>query len=240
MLGQLPAITIPIATPTAIRILIADDHALMRHGLRSLLVESGGFEVLGEAGDGRQAARLATALRPDVVLMDVEMPGISVLEALRQIRRVAPASKVLLLGTRANESRLFEYLTAGASGFLLKEGTGAELICALRDVHQAEFYISSSVSRKVLEKWHRGAVKPRRGQAARSAGDDPLSEREREMLEYIATGLANRQIAERLCISVKTVEAHKSHMVAKLGLRGSNDLVRVALQRRWPIQVTSA
>src|SRR6266542_1592218 len=219
-----------------IRVLIADDHALMRHGLRALLAETGVFEVAGEAADGRLAAQQAGRLQPDIVLLDVEMPGLSAVDAVRQVKRNAPACRVLLLGTQANEEHLFAYLRAGAAGLLLKEGTSAELIRALQDVHHAEFYVSTAVSRKVLDRWHRGAVKPPRRRAARLAAgfsgtETPLSERERELLEHVAAGLPNRQIAQRLSVSVKTVESHKAHIAAKLGLPGALGLMRYALLR---------
>ncbi len=223
---------LPQPLEARIRVLIADDHALMRHGLRALLAESGVFEVAGEAADGRLAAQQAARLQPDIALLDVEMPGLSAVDAVRQVKRNAPACRVLLLGTQANEGHLFAYLRAGAAGLLLKEGTSAELIRALQDVHHAEFYVSTAVSRKVLDRWHRGAVKPPRRRAARLSGaETPLSERERELLEHVAAGLPNRQIAQRLSVSVKTVESHKAHIAAKLGLPGALGLMRYALLR---------
>ncbi|MGH2353506.1 MAG: LuxR C-terminal-related transcriptional regulator [Chloroflexota bacterium] len=213
-----------------IRVVIADDHALLRHGARALLAEAGGFEVVGEAGDGHQAVQLALSLRPDVVLMDVDMPGPGALVAIRQIKGATCPSRVLPLGTRADEASLLSYLAAGASGLLLKEAAGAELICALREVQRVGFYVSPAASRQVLDRWHRAAARPRAVRPV-GIGEDALSQRERELLECVAAGLANRHIAARLCISVKTVEAHKAHIVNKLGLRGSNDLMRIALQR---------
>ena len=225
----------PVAAPARIRVLLADDHALLRHGIRAILEASGlreQFEVVGEASNGREAIQQAHFYAPDVVLLDSEMPGFSALEALRQIRRLpfASAPRVILLGTRSTEEQLFDFLAAGAAGLLLKEGTGVELACALREVHRSGFYLSPAISRKALDRWHRGAA----GATAvrtRSAGDTPsLSDRERQVLEHVAGGLANRQIAERLSISVKTVEAHKAHMITRLGLRSVTDLVRYGVQ----------
>lgn len=226
---------LPQPPEASIRVLIADDHALLRHGLRALLAQSGSFDVVGEAGESRLAVQLAGKLQPDIVLLDTEMPGLSVVETLRQLKRIEPRCRVLVLGTQANEGQLFDYLRAGAAGLLLKEGTGAELLQALQDVHTAEFYVSSAVSRKLLDRWHRGGIKPPRRRAARATAlgaEGPLSERERELLEHVAAGLPNRLIAQRLSISVKTVEAHKAHMVAKLGLHGVHDLVRYAVHHQ--------
>ncbi|HET7770988.1 MAG TPA: response regulator transcription factor [Chloroflexota bacterium] len=209
-----------------IRVLVADDHALVRHGIAALLREAGAFEVVAEAGDGREAIQLAHRHAPDIVLLDAEMPGYSTIEALRQIGRLPGAPRVLLLGTRASESSLLDYLAAGATGLLLKEGTSAELILALRQVRQSAFYLSSGLSRKALDRWQRGA-KPARRRAPDVAGG--LSQRERQVLECVSDGLTNRLIAERLCISVKTVEAHKAHMISRLGLTGSGDLFRYAM-----------
>ncbi len=216
------------APDAPIRVVVADDHTLLRHGIRALLAEAGGFEVVAEAGDGRQAVWQASQQRPDVVLLDVEMPGLSALETLRQLRKVG-TSRVLLLGAETNEERLFAWLRAGAAGFLLKEATGAELVCAVREVKRAGFYLSSTISRKVLNRWHQGAARQRSGSSG--AGETrALSARERELLAWVGWGLSNREIAQRLCISVKTVEAHKAHIVAKLGLKGAADLIRYAAQ----------
>ena len=225
----------PVSVPPRVRVLVADDHALLRHGIRAILEASDlgqQFEVVGEAADGREAIQQARRCAPDVVLLDSEMPGFSALEALRQIRRLPLASvpRVILLGTRATEEQLFDFLAAGAAGLLLKEGTGTELACALREVHRSGFYLSPAISRKALDRWHHGASGAP-GARRRVDGEAPsLSERERQVLEHVAGGLANRQIAQRLSISVKTVEAHKAHMITRLGLRSVTDLVRYGLQ----------
>jgi DNA-binding NarL/FixJ family response regulator len=211
-----------------IRVLIADDHTLVRHGIAALLREAGTFDVVAEAADGRQAIQLAMRHSPEIVLLDAEMPGYSTFEALRQLKRlpVALTPKVLLLGTRASEASLLDYLTAGAAGLLLKEASGAELVVALREVRQAAFYVSSGLSRKALDRWQRG-LRPIRRRSADVTGG--ISQRERQVLECVSDGLSNRLIAERLCISVKTVEAHKAHMISRLGLAGSGDLLRYAM-----------
>ena len=209
-----------------IRVLLADDHALVRHGIAALLREAGTFEVVAEAADGREAIRLALRHTPEVVLLDAEMPGYSAYEALRQLGRLPGPPRVMLLGTRASESALLDYLAAGAAGLILKESTGAELILALRQVQQSAFYLSSGLSRKALDRWQRGA-RPVRRRTAESVGG--LSQRERQVLECVSDGCSNRVIAERLCISVRTVEAHKAHMISRLGLTGAGDLFRYAM-----------
>ena len=209
-----------------IRVLVADDHALVRHGIAALLREAGTFEVVAEAADGRQAIQLSLRHSPEIVVLDTEMPGYSTLEALRQINRLPGQPRVLLLGTRSSEASLLDFLAAGAAGLLLKEGTGAELILALRQIRQSAFYLSSGLSRKALDRWQRGA-RPARRRAPES--ESGLSQRERQVLECVSAGLSNRLIAERLCISVKTVEAHKAHMISRLGLNGSGDLLRYAM-----------
>lgn len=250
--------------PAVVRVLLVDDHTLVRQALRSLLEATGGVEVVGEAETGRKAVELAARVRPDVVLMDLDMPGMNGLEATRQIRRsVSAKTRVLLLGTRVYEEHLLEFLRAGASGLVLKEAPASELLQALREVGRCEFYVSSALSHKVLSRWQRQGTPSAAGvpgwdthahtvtlpapheaeqvHDGRSAAallhlrvvDDPLTERERELLHLVAAGYTNQQIAQTLCISVKTVEAHKAHMVTKLALRGSADLMRYAVQRHW-------
>ena len=213
----------------SVRILIADDHALLRDGIRALLHNASAgstetYDVVAEAADGRQAVQLTLRHAPDLVLLDVEMPGYSAVEALRQIRRLplVRPPRVLLLGTHTAEVQLFNLITAGAAGLVLKESTGAELLTALRNVSATGFYLSPGVSSRTLKSAQRGR-RP-------SQPTEALSERERQVLQQIAIGLPNRQIAERLSISVKTVEAHKAHIISRLGLRGSGDLVRYAAQ----------
>ena len=217
------------AAPKRPRILLADDHTLLRQGIRSLLRAAGAFEIVGEAATAQDAVTAAAEHRPDVVLLDADMPGMSSVEVIRQIKhRCEDSTRVLILATSAYEEYLFEFLQAGASGLILKEATIDELVKALHEVERADFYLPSSISYKILTQGPAG--RSRSGAALRA---DPLTERERQLLDLIAGGHTNQQIATKLCISVKTVEAHKSHMVSKLGLRGSADLARYAIERRW-------
>jgi two-component system, NarL family, response regulator NreC len=248
----------------AITVLLAMHHALLRHGTHALLREAGGFHVVAEAADARQALHLASALEPDVVLLDVELPAQSgrrgvpgiqtydVPELLRQLAALGIRSRVLLVGTRTVESQVLSYIHAGAAGLLLKDASPGELACALGEVHRAAFYVSSEVSIKLLNRWHH-SLGDKTSDTDRAAGPaatgdassvrsavfarqfpqavaPALSEREREVLAYVAAGWPNRQIAKCLQISVKTVEAHKANMVTRLGLRGTSDLVRFAMQ----------
>ncbi|MAG35451.1 MAG: DNA-binding response regulator [Dehalococcoidia bacterium] len=215
--------------PRHLRILLADDHTLVREGVRALLNAVGGFEVVGESAHADEVVPQVEALRPDVVLLDADMPGMSTVESIRAIkRRSAKTTRILLLATSAYEDYLFEFLRAGASGLILKNATSDELATALLEVHRNDFYVTSSVSHRILTQWQPGSSEDRAALRA-----DPLTERERQLLDFVAGGHTNQQIARQLCISVKTVEAHKSHMVSKLGLRGSADLARYAIGRQW-------
>lgn len=209
-----------------VRVFVADGLTLMRDGLRAILDLAGGFEVVGEAGSVHEAARLP-ACGADVALVDVELPGGGIDEVLRV---AAGPARVLAVGTRATEGRLLALLGMGACGLVLKDGPAAAIVGGVREVHRAAFYVAADVSRKVLDRWHRGPARPG---AWSAPGVGQLSARERELLGCIGSGMANREIAARLCISVKTVEAHKSHIATKLGLRGAIDLVRFSVREQW-------
>ena len=207
-----------------IRVLLADDHTLVRKGLRSLLDAEADLEVVGEAGDGREAVDKARRLRPDVVLMDITMPGLNGLEATRQIRHSLPAAKVLVLTVHANAEYVFQILRAGAAGYLVKQAAVAELIAAIQAVSRGETYLSAAISPKAVEAYRRQAE-------AMDVEPPRLTDREREVLQLIAEGRTNREIAARLNVSVKTVEAHRAHVMDKLGLRSTAELTRYALRQ---------
>ncbi|MBL8058744.1 MAG: response regulator transcription factor [Anaerolineales bacterium] len=206
-----------------IRVLLADDHTLVRKGLRSLLDAEAGLEVVGEAEDGREAVHKAQALAPDVVLMDITMPGLNGLEATRQIRKALPRVKVLALTVHANAEYVFQILRAGASGYLVKQAAVTELIEAIRTVSRGETYLSAALSPAAVEAYRR--------QAEAMAAPPRLTDREREVLQLIAEGRTNREIAGRLAVSVKTVEAHRAHVMEKLGLRTTAELTKYALRQ---------
>ena len=208
-----------------IRILIADDHGIVRAGIRSLLENQPDMEVVGEAADGWEAVALATRLRPDVVLMDIAMPGLRGMEATQEIHQRVPEVRVLALTMHDREEYFFAMLEAGASGYVLKEGAPEELLTAIRSVHRGEAFLSPAVTRLVLEDYL----------ANRNAGAtsrfDHLTLREKEVLQLAAEGKTNREIADTLSISIKTVEKHRSSLMHKLGLRSLSDLIKYAISK---------
>ena len=216
----------PGAEPRLIRLLVADDHAVLRSGVRALLGAQPDMEVVGEAADGTEAVREALALRPDVVLMDVAMAGEGGLEATRRIRAKDPGIKVLVLSMYDDESYLRRALDAGASGYALKRAADTELLSAIRAVAREEVYLHPALTRVlVADLLGREAASP-----PPPRPDAPhLSEREVEVLRLVALGHTNQEIADSLYLSVKTVESYKGRLMEKLGLRGRAALVRYAV-----------
>jgi DNA-binding NarL/FixJ family response regulator len=202
------------------RVLIADDHALVRSGLRMLLESEGGFEVVAEAGTADEAVRAARLEKPDVVLLDVVMPGRSGLEALGEVLEAAPDAKVLVLSMQDDPHYVREAFAAGASGYLLKEAADAELIAALREVAAGSHYVHPVLGARMAAADAAAHAK---------AASDPLSEREREVLRLLALGHTNQEIAKMLFISVRTAETHRAHIMQKLRLSTRAELVRYAI-----------
>ena len=202
-----------------LRILIVDDHTLVRKGLRALLETEPGLVVAGEAEDGREAIRLAGELRPDVILMDLVMPGLDGLEALRRL--AALGFKVLVLTSYATDEKVFPALAAGAQGYLLKNSDPNELLAAIKRVAGGESWLDPAIARRVLNELSR--PEPREPV-------EPLTEREREVLGLIARGLSNREIASALCISEATVRTHVSSILAKLHLSSRTQAALYALR----------
>ena len=208
-----------------IRILLADDQALMREGLRTILDAQEGIEVVGEAADGSEAIERARALRPDLVLMDVEMPGTDGVEATRRLLADGPsAPRVVVLTTFDREDYIVQSLRAGASGFLLKTASPAELTEAVRRAMDSEALLAPEVTRRLIESY----VSRPDPSAAPWAGE--LTEREREVLVAIATGLSNQEIAERLFLSQATVKTHVNRLFSKLGVRDRAQAVIAAYE----------
>ncbi len=205
-----------------IRILLADDHAVLRAGLRALLTVQGDLEVVGEASEGAEAIRLCQALRPDVVVMDISMPGVGGIEATARIKRDLPGTKVLILSMHDDRGYLRQVLRAGASGYVLKKAADTELLAAIRAAARGEVFLDPALAKALVDE----VMEPK------AAGGEPpaLSEREREVLRLLAHGHTNQQVADRLCISVKSVETYKARLMEKLGLKGRAELVRHALQ----------
>ncbi len=206
-----------------IRILLADDHAVLRAGLRALLSAQGDLEVVGEASDGAEAIRLTQALHPDVVVMDIGMPGVSGIDATARIKHDLPAAKVLILSMHDDRGYLRQVLRAGASGYVLKKAADTELLAAIRAAARGEVFLDPALAKALVDE----VVEPKRAGSEIPA----LSDREREVLRLIAHGHTNQQVADRLCISVKSVETYKARLMEKLGLKGRAELVRYALQR---------
>ncbi len=212
---------------TSLRIFLADDHAVVREGLKSLIDAQPDLEVIGEAGDGVVACELVPGLRPDVVVMDVSMPGMSGARATEHLRQACPGVKVLALTVHEDKGYLRQLLEAGAAGYVLKRAAAEELIRAIRTVAAGGVYLDPALAGTVVG----GFVRKPAGKGV-SAGAD-LSDREAEVVRLVAAGHSNKEIAGRLGLSVKTVETYKSRSLEKLGLHSRADLVRYALGRGW-------
>jgi DNA-binding NarL/FixJ family response regulator len=212
---------------TSLRIFLADDHAVVREGLKSLIDAQPDMEVTGEAGDGNAACELVPALRPDVVIMDVSMPGMSGARATEQLRQTCPQVKVLALTVHEDKGYLRQLLEAGAAGYVLKRAAAEELIRAIRTVAAGGVYLDPALAGTVVG----GFVRKPAGKNVPEGAD--LSDREAEVVRLVAEGHSNKEIAVRLGLSVKTVETYKARSLEKLGLRSRADLVRYALGRGW-------
>jgi len=213
----------------SIRLLVVDDHPVVRAGLRTLLGAQADMDVVGEADDGRVAIERAVELRPDVVVMDITMKGMGGLEATREITRRLPHTKVLVLTMHENEEYLRQLLEAGATGYVLKQAVDTELAVAIRAVQRGEVFLYSSLSRILL-----GDLAQKEGadqELSQLDSYERLSQREREVLRLVALGHTNQQIADQLYLSVKTVETYRARVMDKLGLKSRSALVRYALQR---------
>lgn len=211
-----------------LRILLADDHATIREGLKLLVDSQPDMETIGEACDGREAVRLAQELLPDVVVMDVSMPELNGLQATKKIAQKCEQVRILTLTRHTDDGYLQQLLRAGANGYVLKQSKSEELLRAIRQVAAGNTYLDPAVTETVVAKI-RANKQSLRGEIANQA----LSERETEVLRLIAWGYINKEIAARLNLSVKTVEAHKSSAVRKMGMKSRVDIVRYALLQGW-------
>jgi DNA-binding NarL/FixJ family response regulator len=207
-----------------LQILITDDHRLIREGLRSLL-EGQGFEVKGEAEDGRSAVRLANQLKPDAVIIDISMPGLNGIEATRQIREESPTVKVVVLSMRSDSQAVLMAFAAGASGYILKEAAFEEVVVALNVVAQGQTYVSPSIAEVVVQNsvdhWLPGGA---------ATSHRKISSREREILQLLAEGMSTREIADALYVSVKTIETHRKQIMNKLNVRSIAELTKYAIR----------
>ena len=205
-----------------IRVLIADDHAIVRKGLRALLTTEPDIEVAGEAADGRAAVREAARLRPDVILMDLVMPEMDGIEAIRQITTQQPAARILVLTSFAADEKVFPAIKAGALGYLLKDSGPEDLVHALHQVHRGESSLHPTIARRLLQELSRPAERP--------PTPDPLTEREVAVLRLVARGHSNREIADDLAISEATVRTHVSNILGKLHLASRTQAALYALR----------
>lgn len=209
-----------------IRVLVVDDHTIVRDGICALLALAGDMEVVGEAANGREALELVKQLVPHVVLMDIAMPILGGLEATRRICREFPGTRVIALTQYDDKEYVFPLINAGACGFISKSAASSELTSAIRYVHQGESFLSPSVAKLMIDDYQQGG--------ALRGGTDPyeqLTDRERDVLKLVAEGYTTQEMADMLVISPKTVEGHKSSLMAKLGLHNRIDLVKYAVRK---------
>ena len=208
-----------------IRLLIADDHALVRDGVRALVATAGDIEVVAEASDGQEAVARARATSPDVVLLDIAMPGLGGLEAVPLIQREVPRARILILTQYEHTDYVRRFLRLGVSGYVLKKAAGVELISAIRAAHRGGLVLDPAIAREALKDPEAGGAEP---------SEDPyesLTERERQVLKLVAEGRSNKEVASLLDISVKTAMTHRERLMQKLNLHTRTDVTRFALRR---------
>jgi two-component system response regulator NreC len=209
-----------------ITVLLADDHRILREGVKSLLEKAPDIEVVGEAIDGGEAVAKAQSLSPDVVLMDISMPGMNGLEATKQIKALKPNTRVLILSMHESNQYISQFLRSGASGYVLKDTAASDLVGAIRAVSQGDAFLYPSIARKLLEEY---LLKVQSGEESESY--DGLTGREREILKMIAEGKSNKEIADALSLSIRTVQAHRANLMAKLHMHDRTELVRYAIRK---------
>jgi DNA-binding NarL/FixJ family response regulator len=210
-----------------LRIFIAEDHQTVREGIKLLVNAQADMEVIGEAGDGETAIKEVSKLKPDIVLMDISMPTMNGLKATKRLRSMSPDVKILTLTRHTDDGYLQQLIGAGANGYVLKQSAPNELINAIRTIGEGNAYIDPSLTRKVMG----GYVN--KAESLRGDGKGELTDREAEVLRLISFGYSNKEIGSRLDLSVKTIEAHKSNAMRKLGISSRIDIVRYAILRDW-------
>ncbi len=208
------------------KIVIAEDHTILREGLRMLLSSNPAFEVVGEAQDGLEAIRSVEAFKPDLILMDLSMPRMNGVGAIQEIKKQSPSTKILVLTVHKTEEYILTTLKAGADGYILKDATHGELMLAIDNIFSGKSYLSPGISEKVIEGYLEG-----RKSIKSSTSWDTLTQREREILKMIAEGYKNKDIADYLCISAKTVEKHRANLMKKLDLHSASSLTAFAMEK---------
>ena len=208
-----------------ISIMLADDHPIVRQGLKALLESEQNFHLVGEAGDGLEAVRLAIRLKPDVLITDVMMPGLNGLEVTRQVTKSLPQTRVVILSMYTDDSYVLEALKNGAAGYVLKDSQATDLVQAIREVASGKRYLSPPLSERELELY------ARRFESVTADPYELLTTREREVLQLVAEGRTSSEIAQQLFISPRTAEGHRANLMRKLGMQNNAELVRYALKR---------
>jgi DNA-binding NarL/FixJ family response regulator len=212
----------------ACRVILADDHILVRRGLRRILEEKPNIEIAGEVGDGLELLNALNKIEPDLIILDITMPNLRGIEAIPEIRHVRPEAKVLMLTMHKEEEYLYQAISAGADGYLLKEDAEKELFSAIDSIQDGKIYISPGLADQSMQNWAR----LRRGEDS-SYNAEELTVRQREILKMIAEGKSNKEIGDLLCISVRTVERHRANIMSKLNIRKTAELVQYALRKHY-------
>lgn len=210
------------------RVILADDHVLVRRGIRRILEENAKLEIVGEVGDGLELLNALNKIDVNMILLDVSMPNLRGIEAIPEIRHIKPGAKVLILTMHKDEEYLYQAISAGADGYLLKEDAEKELFLAIENIKNGKIYISPGLADQSMKNWAR----LRRGEED-SRRTEALTVRQREILKMIAEGKSNKEIGDMLCISVRTVERHRANMMEKLNIRKTAELVQYALRKHY-------
>jgi DNA-binding NarL/FixJ family response regulator len=213
---------------TPYRIVLADDHVMFRQGIKNILEKDKGLEVIGEAGDGLKLLKLLNEVTPDMIILDISMPNLRGIEATREIKMILPEVKVLILSMHKDKEFVYSAISAGAEGYLLKEDADTELFAAIEKIRQEGRYISplllGDLTDELFQAHHKGQLMPR---------IEPLTTREREVLKFIAEGIANKEIADLLFISVRTVENHRANIMRKLNIKSTANLIKYAIRKGY-------
>lgn len=211
---------------SVITIILADDHNIVRQGIRALLEEEPDFKIVGEASEGLETVNMVKQLNPDVLVLDLMMPGINGIEVTQQVKRHSPQTRIIILSMYSNEAYVVETLKKGVSGYVLKGSTGSDLIKAIREAIAGRYYLSYPLSERDIETYIRMA------EATALDPYDMLTDREREVLHLTAVGHSSTEIAKKFSISPRTVETHRANLMQKLGLNNKTELIRYAIQRK--------